>query len=117
MRMAAAQSADRGEDARVTCHNVVHLSVIEEGRFATGQSPGPCSFDDMMSLERDRSRQRLALEGTMMDNDTAKIRALNDRARSTFLGCRVMVTSGIRALDDIAGVMQRVPSKAGWMVA
>jgi hypothetical protein len=44
----------------------------------------------------------------MMDNDTVKIRALNDSARKTFLGCRVMVTSGIRELDDIAGVMQRV---------
>lgn len=44
----------------------------------------------------------------MMDNDTAKIRALNDSARSMFLGCIVMVTSGIRELDDVAGVMRQV---------
>ncbi len=43
-----------------------------------------------------------------MNDDTAKIRALNDSARSVFLGCRVMVTSGIRELDDVARVMQRV---------
>lgn len=48
-----------------------------------------------------------------MDKDTAKNRTLNGSAMSTFVGCRVMVTSGIRALDYIAGVMQRVGQPTG----
>lgn len=40
--------------------------------------------------------------------DQMKIRDLNDRARTSFLGCRVMITSGVQALDDVVGVLMKV---------
>lgn len=33
---------------------------------------------------------------------TARIRELNDRARQSFTGCRVVITEGIQAMDDTA---------------
>jgi hypothetical protein len=44
----------------------------------------------------------------MADVATQRIRALNDLARQTFAGCRVMITQGIQAQDDIATIMQKV---------
>ncbi len=46
------------------------------------------------------------VEGWMEDHTS--IRELNDRARSTLLGCRVMVTQGIQALNDIAAILHKV---------
>ena len=42
--------------------------------------------------------------------DTQRIRALNDQARQTLTGCRVLITPGVRALDAtvaILGVVQQ----------
>ncbi len=44
----------------------------------------------------------------MHDDNTAKIRALNDRARQSFTGCRVVITPGIQAMDDMADVLDQV---------
>jgi hypothetical protein len=38
----------------------------------------------------------------------ARIAALNDLARSTFTGCRVVLTPGAAALEDISGLMAKV---------
>jgi hypothetical protein len=43
-----------------------------------------------------------------MDDRTKRTRALNDLARSMFLGCRVMITQGIRKQDGIAAILVRV---------
>lgn len=46
----------------------------------------------------------------MTGPDTQRIRELNDRARQTFTGCRVLVTPGVHALDqtpDILALVQR----------
>lgn len=40
--------------------------------------------------------------------DHSVIKGLNDRARSTLLGCRVMVTQGVQVLDDIAAILDKV---------
>ena len=44
----------------------------------------------------------------MRDPATDKIRALNDAARQSFTGCRVVITPGIQALDDMADVLDQV---------
>jgi hypothetical protein len=46
------------------------------------------------------------VEGRMEDHTS--IRELNDRARSTLLGCRVMVTQGVQVLDDITAILHKV---------
>lgn len=38
----------------------------------------------------------------MHDDKAAKIRALNDQARRSFVGCRVAITPGIQALGEEA---------------
>lgn len=38
----------------------------------------------------------------MHDDNAAKIRALNDQARRSFVGCRVAITPGIQALGEDA---------------
>jgi hypothetical protein len=46
----------------------------------------------------------------MTGPDTQRIRALNDQARQTLIGCRVLITPGVRALDAtvaILGVVQQ----------
>lgn len=43
-----------------------------------------------------------------MDDRTTTIRSMNDMARSTFIGCRVMITQGVQALDDVEAVLERV---------
>ena len=44
----------------------------------------------------------------MPDVDAAKIRALNDHARQSFTGCRVVVTQGIQALDNVPDLLDQV---------
>lgn len=38
----------------------------------------------------------------------AKIAALNDAARMSFIGCRVVITKGIAAMDDLDGLYAKV---------
>lgn len=38
----------------------------------------------------------------------AKIAALNDAARTSFIGCRVVITQGIAAMDDLDGLYAKV---------
>lgn len=38
----------------------------------------------------------------------AKIAALNDAARSSFIGCRIVVTNGIAAINDLEGLYAKV---------
>jgi hypothetical protein len=44
----------------------------------------------------------------MMEHHTDRIRKLNDQARHTLTGCRVFITPGIQALDDIDAIMRKV---------
>ena len=46
----------------------------------------------------------------MPEPDVAKIRALNDHARQTFTGCRVVITPGVAELDEavIARILAHV---------
>ena len=44
----------------------------------------------------------------MPDANTAIIAALNDRARRSFTGCRVVITRGVQALDDVPSVLDQV---------
>jgi hypothetical protein len=44
----------------------------------------------------------------MTMSEAAKIAALNDHARQTFTGCRVLITQGVQAIDDLASVLDRV---------
>ena len=46
-------------------------------------------------------------------SDAAKIRALNDAARRTLIGCRVMLTSGVQALGRLPEVLAAVRSFDG----
>ena len=47
--------------------------------------------------------------------DAEKIKALNDAARTTFTGCRVMLTLGVQSLDGIAELLEqeKAQGKAG----
>ena len=40
----------------------------------------------------------------------ARIAALNDAARTSFIGCRVVITQGIAAMDDLDGLYAKVRS-------
>ena len=40
----------------------------------------------------------------------ARIAALNDAARTAFIGCRVVITQGIAAMDDLDGLYAKVRS-------
>jgi hypothetical protein len=44
----------------------------------------------------------------MTADQTRRIRELNDLARQTFTGCRVMITPGIQRLEDIDAVLRKV---------
>ena len=46
----------------------------------------------------------------MPDVDTTKIRALNDHARQSFTGCRVVITQGIQSMGEasVAAVLGAV---------
>ena len=41
----------------------------------------------------------------MTGADTQRIRQLNDQARQTLTGCRVLITPGVRALDATAAIL------------
>ena len=43
-----------------------------------------------------------------MDDRTKKIQTLNDLARTTFLGCRVMITPGVQGMEDLAAILMKV---------
>lgn len=38
----------------------------------------------------------------------AQIAELNDAARSSFIGCRVVITKGIAAMDDLDGLYSKI---------
>ena len=44
----------------------------------------------------------------MGDFNTDRIRELNDRARQSFTGCRVVITQGIQALDNVPDLLDQV---------
>jgi hypothetical protein len=44
----------------------------------------------------------------MHDTTTAKIAALNDHARRSFTGCRVVITQGVQALDNLPDLLDQV---------
>lgn len=44
----------------------------------------------------------------MTDAQANRIRALNDLARQTFSDCRVMITPGIQAIEDLEAVLRKV---------
>ena len=44
----------------------------------------------------------------MHDTTTANIAALNDHARRSFTGCRVVITQGVQALNDLPSVLDQV---------
>ena len=44
----------------------------------------------------------------MHDASKAKIAALNDHARRSFKGCRVVITRGVQALDGVPSVLSQV---------
>ena len=44
----------------------------------------------------------------MPDVNASIIAALNDRARRTFMECRVIITEGVRALDNVDTVLRQV---------
>ena len=48
----------------------------------------------------------------MAEFNTDRIRELNDRARQTFAGCRVVITQGIAGLDEyvISAILSQVRS-------
>ena len=46
----------------------------------------------------------------MATDDAATIAALNDAARTTLTGCRVVITQGIANLGDVGEIFERVAS-------
>ena len=44
----------------------------------------------------------------MAEVDAAKIAALNDQARHSFTGCRVVITQGIQAMSDVPSILDQV---------
>ena len=48
----------------------------------------------------------------MAADDAATIAALNDAARTTLAGCRVVITQGIAGLGDVGEIFDRVTSYA-----
>ena len=43
-----------------------------------------------------------------MPDATTRIAALNDQARQTFMECRVIITEGVQALEDVDTVLRQV---------
>ena len=48
----------------------------------------------------------------MTGDNSAAIARLNDAARTSFIGCRVVITRGIAAIDDLDGLYAKVRSFA-----
>ena len=44
----------------------------------------------------------------MPEVDALKIRALNDHARQNFTGCRVVITQGIQAMENVPDLLDQV---------
>jgi hypothetical protein len=44
----------------------------------------------------------------MPDANAAKIRVLNDQARQSFTGCRVVITQGVQAMSDVPKILDLV---------
>ena len=44
----------------------------------------------------------------MGEVDAAKIRVLNDQARRSFKGCRVVITQGVQAMSDVPSILDLV---------
>ena len=44
----------------------------------------------------------------MAEPDVVKIRAFNDHARRSFTVCRVVITQGVQALDDVPSALDEV---------
>ena len=44
----------------------------------------------------------------MHDATTAKIAALNDHARQSFTGCRVVITQDVQAIENMADILDKV---------
>ena len=44
----------------------------------------------------------------MHDANTAKIAALNDQVRQSFTGCRVVITQGVQAMDNLPDLLDQV---------
>ena len=44
----------------------------------------------------------------MAEFNTDRIRELNDRARLSFTGCRVVITQGIQAMDNLPDLLDQV---------
>lgn len=44
----------------------------------------------------------------MADANATKIRVLNDRARQSFIGCRVVITQGVQAMSDVPKILDLV---------
>ena len=44
----------------------------------------------------------------MGEVDAAKIRVLNDQARQSFTGCRVVITQGVQAMSDVPSILDLV---------
>lgn len=49
-----------------------------------------------------------------MTDTTNRIRLLNDLARQSFTGCRVVITVGIEALDEIEAILRAVQQYDGF---
>jgi hypothetical protein len=43
-----------------------------------------------------------------MPDQLEAIRKLNDLARTTFIGCRILITAEVRGLDDLGAVLAKV---------
>ena len=43
-----------------------------------------------------------------MPDATTRITALNDQARQTFMECRVIITEGVRALENVNAILRQV---------
>nr|WP_271515424.1 DUF3768 domain-containing protein [Ascidiaceihabitans sp.] len=43
-----------------------------------------------------------------MPDATTRIAALNDHARQTFMECRVIITVGVKALEDVDAILRQV---------
>ena len=44
----------------------------------------------------------------MPEVDAAKIRALNDQARQSFTGCRIVIAQGVQAMSDVPSILDQV---------
>jgi hypothetical protein len=44
----------------------------------------------------------------MADTDALKIMALNDLARQSFTGCRVVITEGVQAMENVPDLLDQV---------